>query len=325
MAKPIASHKQETSLDGRTVIVTGGNSGLGWEFARQCLILNATRVIITTRSQDKGIKAIAALRADPAVQRNNPTGHLEFFELDLDDYESGIRFSRRVQEEVPELGILLCNGGTNSFRYEISKSGHERIMQVNCYTHFLIVLSLLPLLRHTALKRGSPSRVTFLSSYSHISHTLKNSALGSDESILGFYDNKQIFKGRRHYANSKLVVNAFAQRLGNTLAPFEVIVNTVCPGAIKTNLNRSLPYWMAPVMYIYLKLKARTLHDGGRTLIHAVVCGPESHGKYLQLQEINTGAPFLTGLTGKGYIEKLWNEILEDIIKVDPELEEIFL
>jgi NAD(P)-dependent dehydrogenase (short-subunit alcohol dehydrogenase family) len=129
MAKPIASHKLETSLDGRTVIVTGGNSGLGWEFARQCLILNATRVIITTRSEDKGIKAIAALRADPAVQRNNPTGQLEFFELDLDDYQSGIGFSRRVQEEVPELGILLCNGGTNSFRYEISKSGHERIMQ----------------------------------------------------------------------------------------------------------------------------------------------------------------------------------------------------
>jgi hypothetical protein len=33
-----------------------------------------------------------------------------------------------------------------------------------------------------------------------------------------------------------------------------------------------------------------------------------------------SGAPFLTGLTGKGYIEKLWNEILEDTIKVNPEL-----
>lgn len=118
-----------TSLAGKTVLVTGGNSGLGLEFARQALTLNASRVIITVRSQAKGEAAIAALRADPEVQATNPDAKVEYFDLDLDDYESGLEFVRKVYAEVPGLDILLCNAGTNFFNYETSKSGHERLMQ----------------------------------------------------------------------------------------------------------------------------------------------------------------------------------------------------
>lgn len=116
-------------LAGKTVIVTGGNSGLGWEFARQALVLNASRVIITTRTEAKGRAAIAALRNDPEVKSTNSTAKLEFFDLDLDDYDSGQQFVQKVKDEVPELDILLCNGGVNFFKYQTSKSGHERIMQ----------------------------------------------------------------------------------------------------------------------------------------------------------------------------------------------------
>lgn len=129
MPKSIPPTSEGTSLAGKTVVVTGGNSGLGLEFARQALILNASRVIITTRSEAKGNAAVTALRADLMVKSTNPTARLEFFDLDLDDYESGLRFTQKVKEEVPELDVLLCNGGMNQFRYETSKSGHERVMQ----------------------------------------------------------------------------------------------------------------------------------------------------------------------------------------------------
>ncbi|KAJ5758825.1 Short chain dehydrogenase sor7 [Penicillium odoratum] len=294
----------ETSLAGKTVIITGGNSGLGWEFARQSLILNASRVIITTRSKDKGIAAIEALRADPIVQSSNATGKLELFDLDLDDYQSGIHFTQSVKQEVAELDILLCNGGTNQFRYELSKSGHERIMQVNSYTHFLIVLCLLPLLKATAAKRDSPSRVTFLSSFSHTQHTLEKNTIGEDESILAYHDSKENFHGRRQYQNSKLAINAFAQRLATTISPSEVIVNT-------------------PILYLYFKVKGRDPFVGGQILINAVVSGKESHGKYLELDKISRGALFLTRSAGKNYIERLWNEILEESIKANPEVKGI--
>jgi hypothetical protein len=118
-----------TTLAGQTVLITGGNTGLGFETARQYLTLQATRVIITVRSESKGQEAISLLRADPAVQAANPSAKIDFFLLDLDDYQSGLRFCQKVKLEVPELDILLCNAGMNIMRFKAAKSGHEKVMQ----------------------------------------------------------------------------------------------------------------------------------------------------------------------------------------------------
>lgn len=118
-----------TSLAGKTIIVTGGNSGIGHETARQYLTLGASRVIITVRSDTKGQQAISALRADPAVKAANPSAEIEAFQLDLSEYKSALGFCQKVKEEVPELDILLCNAGLNIVKYEESKSGHEMVMQ----------------------------------------------------------------------------------------------------------------------------------------------------------------------------------------------------
>lgn len=129
MHEAVHTIPKAASLAGKSVIVVGGNSGLGWEFARQAIILNAVRVIITARSEAKGHSAIVALRDDPEVEASNPKAKLDFRILDLDDYHSAYAFVHRVKDEEPELDILLCNGGVNLFKYQTSKSGHERVMQ----------------------------------------------------------------------------------------------------------------------------------------------------------------------------------------------------
>lgn len=118
-----------TSLKGKTVIVTGANSGIGLEAARQFLTLQAERVIITARDGRKGDEAIDALRRDPEVLKSNPDATIDVFQLDLDDYQSGLEFCKRVEREVPYLDVLVCNAGMSSMNYELSKAGHERIMQ----------------------------------------------------------------------------------------------------------------------------------------------------------------------------------------------------
>lgn len=120
-----------TDLTGKTIIVTGGNAGLGYESARQFLILKASRVILAVRTRSKGQEAVSALRADPAVKEANPEATIEVFELDLDDYQSAIKFAEQVKHEVKELDILLNNGGTVFSKFQTSKSGHERVMQGN--------------------------------------------------------------------------------------------------------------------------------------------------------------------------------------------------
>lgn len=118
-----------TSLDGKTVIVTGGTAGIGQEAARQFLTLKAARVIITARDDRKGGEIINALRRDPEVSKLNPDATIEAFHLDLDDYQSGVEFCKRVERDVPYLDVLVCNAGMNIMKYELSKAGHERVMQ----------------------------------------------------------------------------------------------------------------------------------------------------------------------------------------------------
>lgn len=126
---PIPPTPAGTDLSGKTVIVTGGNAGMGYEAARQFLTLRASRVIIAVRSRAKGQEAVSAVRADPEVKAANPEAVVEVFELDLDDHQSGLRFAQKVKQELKELDILLCNGGVNIMKYQKSASGHERVMQ----------------------------------------------------------------------------------------------------------------------------------------------------------------------------------------------------
>jgi len=313
-----------TSMAGKTVIITGGNAGLGLEAARQFLILKVARVIITVRSQSKGDEAVSALRADPVVKAVNPSAKVEAFLLDLNDYESGMQFTQKVKQELSELDILLCNGGMSIIHYQVSKSGHEEVMQVNCYTHFLIVLELLPLLRSTALKRDTPSRLTFVGSNMQVHHTLGKHPVSPTQTVFAHFDDRQIYDSMRRYGDSKLALNAFCRRLATVVSPNEVIVNNLCPGMVATGLDKGLPVWLRTIMSIIRKFVARTVEEGGRTLIYAaVIAGPETHGKFIQNNKVDLGAPFLDEAVGKEFIDKLWTGIAAEVKEVDPKLESI--
>ena len=118
-----------TNLNGQTIIITGGNSGLGLEAARQFLTLGVFRLILACRSRARGDEAVATLRADPNVKKANSKAVIEVFELDLSDYQSGLRFTEKVKKEVTELDVLLNNGGQVGPTFEKASSGHEKNMQ----------------------------------------------------------------------------------------------------------------------------------------------------------------------------------------------------
>jgi NAD(P)-dependent dehydrogenase (short-subunit alcohol dehydrogenase family) len=276
-----------TSVAGKTIIITGGNAGLGLEAARQFLVLGCSRMILACRSLSKGQEAVSTLQADPAVKKANPDAQIDVFELDLDDYQSGLRFAQKVTAEVPSLDILLNNGGMTLMRYETSASGHERTMQVNCYTHVLVSLALLPLLQRTAAARGSPTRITFVGSGTQKSQATLKTALPDDVSVLSYFDDPANFSRFRRYADSKLLVSAYTRRLA-TLAPGEVVVNNLCPGLVQTGLDKNLPGPLKAIMGWVRRSMARTVEEGARTLVFAAaVAGEETNGMFLQQNEID--------------------------------------
>jgi retinol dehydrogenase-14 len=153
---------------------------------------------------------------------------------------------------------------------------------VNCYTHFLICLELLPLLRSTAALRGSPTRLIFVGSGTQNTTTLMKKPVSASSTVIDHFDDEKNFDKMNRYADSKLVVHAYVRRLA-TLAPSEVIVNNLCPGPVQTGLDKNLPLYLKAVIRLVRKFTARDIAEGARTIIYAsAVVGAETNGKFLR-------------------------------------------
>lgn len=184
------------SLKKQAVLITGANSGIGLEAARQCVGLEAEVVILAVRmympldsypnppgsstqlqihlchpkltskssgSMEKGEVAKAG------ILKSNPTSksHVEIWELDMESFDSVLAFGKRSQD-LPQLDIAMLNAGTFKFDWSTSPtSGIESSLQVNHLSTALISLLLLPVLRKTSKVLQRPSRLTFTSSEVH--------------------------------------------------------------------------------------------------------------------------------------------------------------
>jgi NAD(P)-dependent dehydrogenase (short-subunit alcohol dehydrogenase family) len=269
------------NLMGRTAIVTGANTGLGYEASRQLILLGVSRLIITVRTKEKGVETVRLLQNHALVSSLAQSPVIEFYELELDSYRSVQRFCERVHTEVPALHILLHNAGVNILGFVLTEDGHERVMQINAYSAFIISLSLLPLLRRSATSSGIPSHLTFVGSQLQRLHTLNKYPVESSESMAARFDDEQRYSIVR-YSDTKFLVAMFVKRLAEEVPATEVVVNNVCPGLVATDGYKTLPFWLRPFMIVHRALFAIPLQDGAKILLHAaVVAGPTSHGALL--------------------------------------------
>ena len=205
---PTPSH---LDLSSQTVIVTGANSGLGLEAARQYLLLGVSRLILAVRTVSKGEDARKYLLSDPTVKSANAKADITVMALDMDSEASVVVFANQVKRQFDVCDILLLNAGVALMKYETSASGHERTMQVNYHSTALLALELLPLLETTAEKRGRPSRLSIVGSLMHMSNTLKANPVKDEETVAAHWDEKAGFSATKRYGDSKLMVAAFTQ------------------------------------------------------------------------------------------------------------------
>ena len=142
-------------LTGKTIIVTGGNSGLGFESVK-VFTEKGAHVVLSCRSVDKGEKA------KTEILLKHPEGKIEVAELDLADLESVRKFAESFQQKYSRLDVLLNNAGIMTTPYFTTKDGFEGQMGTNHLGHFTLTGLVLPLLKNT-LK----SRVVNVSSMAH--------------------------------------------------------------------------------------------------------------------------------------------------------------
>jgi len=146
---------RDIRLDGKNVIITGANTGIGKETARVIAKMGAN-VYLACRDATRGNAAVEELKT---VTKSE---NIYFVELDLGSLESVRKFATSFNEKSIPLHILINNAGVMGCPLGKTVDGFETHIGVNHFGHFLLTVSLLE-----SLKRGSPSRVVSLSSAAH--------------------------------------------------------------------------------------------------------------------------------------------------------------
>ena len=286
---PVTPTPTGINLQGKTAIITGANTGIGYETARQLLALNLSTVILAVRNISKGEKAKNTLLADSVVKTHNLNAVIKVIQLDMDDYASVKTFASKVKAEVPALHLLLLNAGVGLLKLERSPSGHERMTQVNYLSNVLLICELLPLLELTADQTEAPTRITLVGSRVHWKTTLATKKpIQPGSSIFGHFDDEANFFSFMRYGDTKLLCTMFVYELAKRVSGNKVIINIVCPGMVDTTMSDKLPIYLRIPMNVIKKIRARSVEEGGWLIVNsAAVAGLESHGHFLTDKSIS--------------------------------------
>ncbi len=208
----------DARLNDSTVLVTGGNAGVGLATVRGLAGLGA-RVLLTARDPAKGEAAAAEVRA--AV----PGSAVEVVDLDLASFASIRRCAAEVGRRADRLDVLVNNAGLVQTQWRLTEDGFETTFGVNHLGPFLLT----GLLRDQ-LVASTPARVVVVASAAH-----RGASAGLDFEDL---QSERSYRPLTAYSRSKLANIYFTRELARRLAGTGVTANSLHPGFVASRLGR---------------------------------------------------------------------------------------
>ena len=243
-------------MHGRTVVITGGNSGIGKETA-VALARDGARVIIAARDP---VRAAAAV--DDIIARSGSTS-VERVGLDLASIASIRDCAAVLATKTDRLSVLINNAGVILRRRQTTSDGFEMTFGVNHLGHFLLTELL-----HGLLEQGAPSRIVVVASDAY-----KGARRGLDFADLNLEHSR--YGPFKAYCRSKLANILFTRELARRLDGSGVTANAVHPGIVATRLARDGDGGpLADVAMTLVRPFFSTPEQGARTSIY-VASAPE--------------------------------------------------
>jgi NAD(P)-dependent dehydrogenase (short-subunit alcohol dehydrogenase family) len=198
-------------MRGKTVLVTGGNSGIGKETAIALAQMGAN-VVVTSRDPAKGKAAAEEMKARAGVD-------VPCLALDLASFDSIRAFAKELLAKYDALHVLVLNAGLVLSERTETKEGFETTFGVNHLGHFFLT----DLLRERIVA-SAPARIVVVSSDAH---RRAKKGLAFDD-----LQRKQKYAGMDVYCESKLANIYFTRELARRLEGTKVTVNALHPGVI---------------------------------------------------------------------------------------------
>lgn len=261
-------------LDGKTVLLTGGSTGIGYETVK-VLAARGARVIFTCRNTHVGEVALKQI----IKETSNPDVVMK--RLDFCSLNSVRQFADDFLENENQLNILINNAGrAGPPERSVTRDGFETTIQSNHLGHFLLTHLLLDL-----IKKSAPSRIIVVSSMVH-----SWAKLDVDD----FFVEKR-YSPARVYGVSKLLNIYFARELSDRLRGEGVTVNALHPGLVRSMFFRDPPVTFISkfLRYVVIPMFGKSPLEGAQTTIHLALAPELEHtsGKYfVECQEAKPAA-----------------------------------
>lgn len=225
--------RDDDRIDGKTCLVTGANSGLGFALAVD-LAKRGGKVIMGQRRQLEGSESKARIESG--------SDQIEAWQLELSKIDSIHAFVNELESENIKLDIVILNAGVALPKARNTDSGLEEMFLVNYLSNFILI-NLLLNLKLIGGNEKKP-RIIFISSDSHKG----SSHIDFDE--FGHYFDYGVSKGMNYYSYYKLVLNTFALELSRRLNKSTIGygVHVICPGPVNTNIIKEAPLLLRMVL-----------------------------------------------------------------------------
>ncbi|MFB6116152.1 MAG: oxidoreductase [Candidatus Nanosalina sp.] len=253
-------------LNGKKVVVTGANSGIGFEATKKFAEKGA-EVVMACRSLKRGGDA------KDEIEKELEDPDLEVRKLDLADLSSVEEFAEEFLANNDELDILCNNAGVMALPRQETEDGFEKHMGVNHLGHFALTGHLMP-----ALRNAEQSRVVTQSSGLH-----ENGEINFDDLMM-----EEEYDKSAAYAQSKLANILFAYELDRRLESEDLDIKSIAchPGYTATNLQFRGPKEEGSrirlaVMTVANKLVAQSAARGALPMLYAATSEEVEGGDYI--------------------------------------------
>lgn len=265
-----------TDLSSQVAIISGSNSGLGFEAGRQLLQLGLSHLILAVRSQSRGDKAADILR------KEFPEAKVSVWLLDMSSYDSITALVEKCKH-LPKLNMVILNAGLKGGAVftMVENTGHEYSFQVNYISTALLAILLLPVLKSKHVAGSRRPVLTIVTSDSAFWTSIETHG-----PILAQLDTAEEYAATAWYQKAKLLQIIFISKLAAEVNSDDIIINSVNPGLCRgTMFFRNRGDWseiLALMFDMFKWVNARSLVVGASTYVDAAVAkGEESHGSYV--------------------------------------------
>jgi NAD(P)-dependent dehydrogenase (short-subunit alcohol dehydrogenase family) len=287
-------------LTGKTFLVTGANSGIGYE-ATKVFASKGALVIMGCRNLEK------ANKAKDDIISEFPKAQLDIIHLDLTSFKSIKLFADKVLEKYNKLDVLLNNAGIMTVPYGSTEDGLELQTGVNHFGHYYLTMNLVELIHKT-----KDSRIVNIASIAHKYGNIKKKTF--------HYEKGKRYSKMKAYAQSKLANLLFTYKLKQKLEEQNSSIKVLAahPGVSKTNLGSHIKAgsikWIQRTLTLVVQSQDRGALPGIRACTDKAAKSGEYYGPS-SLFEFK-GDPVVVKSTRRSHKQELQDMLWTESIRI---------